>query len=49
MHSGGEVDLGMNVIMVHGDEVIADSREAGGYQGACSTFKKWVRAKYFDN
>jgi hypothetical protein len=41
------VDIGMRVRLVDGDEDIADSDADGGFQGACSKFKDWVRAKYF--
>ncbi|GBF88826.1 oligoendopeptidase f [Raphidocelis subcapitata] len=44
---GADFDIGMAVRLVHGDEVIADSRADGGLRGACSKFKAWVRAKYF--
>jgi hypothetical protein len=37
----------MVVRLVHGDDVIADSRTDGGFQAACAKFKKWVRATYF--
>lgn len=44
---GQEVDIGMRVILVHGDETIADSASDGGIQGACSKFKGWVNATFF--
>ncbi|KIY98176.1 oligoendopeptidase F [Monoraphidium neglectum] len=44
---GGDFDIGMVVRLVHGDEVIADSRTDGGFGGACAKFKGWVRAHYF--
>ena len=40
------MDLGMRVILAHGDEVIADSAESS-FEAACSTFKKWIRKTYF--
>ena len=39
----------MRVQLVHGDEVIADSEQAGGLAAACATFKAWVRAHYFQD
>lgn len=44
---GSEIDIGMRVRLVEADEVIADSESDGGFVGACSKFKDWVRAKYF--
>jgi hypothetical protein len=44
---GSEVDIGMRVRLVHGDEVISDSETDGGFQGACAKFKAWVRQQYF--
>lgn len=46
---GSEVDIGMRVRLVDGDELIADSDADGGFVGACAKFKDWVRAKYFSN
>lgn len=43
---GSEVDIGMRVVLVHGDEVISDSETNGGFQGACAAFKSWVQQKY---
>lgn len=43
---GAEVELGMRVRLVDGDEVISDSDEDGGFQGACAKFQAWVRARY---
>lgn len=45
---GSEIDIGMRVRLVDGDELIADSDADGGFQGACAKFKDWVRAKYFN-
>eukprot|EP00195_Chlamydomonas_chlamydogama_P009741 CAMPEP_0202900574 /NCGR_PEP_ID=MMETSP1392-20130828/11915_1 /ASSEMBLY_ACC=CAM_ASM_000868 /TAXON_ID=225041 /ORGANISM="Chlamydomonas chlamydogama, Strain SAG 11-48b" /LENGTH=623 /DNA_ID=CAMNT_0049586991 /DNA_START=175 /DNA_END=2046 /DNA_ORIENTATION=- len=42
---GSSPDLGMRVILAHGDEVISDSAE-GGLSSACHKFKDWV-AKTF--
>ena len=36
---GEEPDLGMRVQLVHGDETIADSEEAGGLAAACDKFQ----------
>lgn len=44
---GAPFDIGMVVRLVHGDDVIADSRTDGGFEGACAKFKEWVRAQYF--
>jgi hypothetical protein len=43
---GDEVDIGMRVRLVDGDELIADSESDGGFQGACAKFKAWVRARF---
>jgi len=43
---GQEPDLGMRVILAHGDEVISDSLE-GGLAAATTKFKTWVRATFF--
>ncbi|WIA33193.1 hypothetical protein OEZ86_006339 [Tetradesmus obliquus] len=45
--TGSEIDIGMRVRLVHGDEVISDSETDGGFQGACAKFKAWVRQQYF--
>ena len=37
----------MRVQLVHGDETIADSEEAGGLAAACDKFRGWVRQQYF--
>ena len=47
MQPGTEPDLGMRILLVHGDEVIADSKESG-VLAACSKFKAWVRKHYFN-
>lgn len=39
---GSNVDLDMRVLLVHGDEVIADSQNPGGLAGACAEYKGWV-------
>jgi Zn-dependent oligopeptidase len=45
--AGGDVDLDMRMLFVHGDEVIADSAENGqGFLKACETFKSWIHAKW---
>lgn len=44
---GADVSLGMRVRLVHGDEVIADSEEAGGLNAANTIFKGWVRRTFF--
>jgi hypothetical protein len=41
IRSGSEVDLDMRVLLVHGDEVIADSQTSGLHQ-ACEEYKKWL-------
>eukprot|EP00798_Chlamydomonas_sp_ICE-L_P006886 gene6886-30861_t len=46
--SGTDVDLGMRIILAHGDEVIADT-EKEGLSKACSTFKDWVQKNYFSS
>ncbi|MEW5318707.1 MAG: hypothetical protein WDW38_009905 [Sanguina aurantia] len=44
--AGEPFDIGMRVILVHGDEVIGDSETDGGLAGATTKFKSWVQAKY---
>lgn len=44
---GGSADLGMRVVLVHGDEVIGDSEADGGLAAACDKFKKWVYKEYY--
>uniref|UniRef100_A0A061S728 Oligoendopeptidase f n=2 Tax=Tetraselmis sp. GSL018 TaxID=582737 RepID=A0A061S728_9CHLO len=44
---GSEVDMGMNVKMVHGDETISDSAVDGSFAAASNKFKAWVRKVYF--
>ena len=47
--AGEEVDIGMRIRLVHGDELIADSGADGGsIQKACAQFKAWVRKHYFE-
>lgn len=43
---GGEIDLGMHAVFVHGDEVISDSVKDQGYVAACAKFKAWVNANW---
>lgn len=43
---GSEVDMGMIVRMVHGDEVISDSKVEGSFAAASLMFKKWVRKAF---
>ncbi|KAK9816558.1 hypothetical protein WJX72_001939 [[Myrmecia] bisecta] len=43
--AGAECDLGMRIVLIHGDETIADSKD--GYTAACQTFKNWVHKEYF--
>lgn len=42
MIAGQPADLGMHVILVHGDDVIADSQKAGSIQAATSQYKQWL-------
>ncbi|KAG1670769.1 hypothetical protein FOA52_013996 [Chlamydomonas sp. UWO 241] len=42
---GTEPDLGMRVILAHGDEVIGDSSDAG-LTAACAKFKAWVAVAF---
>ncbi|KAK9843964.1 hypothetical protein WJX81_000584 [Elliptochloris bilobata] len=44
---GQEPDLGMRVILCHGDETIGDSEADGGLAPALAKFKAWVRRTYF--
>jgi len=45
--AGSEVDMGMVVRMVHGDEVISDSSTEASFAAASSKFKGWVRSTYY--
>ncbi|KAI9353858.1 oligoendopeptidase [Obelidium mucronatum] len=41
------VDLDMRVILVHGDEVISDSKECkGGLTEACEKFEEWIGVNF---
>jgi hypothetical protein len=42
--AGQEVDLDMRVLLVHGDDVVADSAAGGGrgLRGACEVYKQWL-------
>jgi hypothetical protein len=40
--AGAEVDLDIRVLLVHGDEVIADSEKSGGLAKACGVYKQWL-------
>lgn len=42
---GQEPDLGMRVLLVDGDETIADSAQ-GGLAKASETFKQWIATKW---
>ena len=44
--AGGEIDLGMHAVFVHGDEVISDSAKDEGYVAACAKFKAWVNTNW---
>ena len=44
--AGGEIDLGMRAVFVHGDEVVADSEEEKGFVAACGKFKAWVNTNW---
>lgn len=39
---GTAVDLNMRVLLVHGDEVIADTDVDGSLAEACQKYKKWL-------
>lgn len=43
---GQPANLGMHVILVHGDEVIADSEEAGSISAATDKYKLWLRKAF---
>ncbi|KAL3147698.1 hypothetical protein ABBQ32_002443 [Trebouxia sp. C0010 RCD-2024] len=43
---GQPADLGMHVILVHGDEVIADSEKAGSIQAATAQYKEWLNKTF---
>ena len=40
---GSAVDLRMRVLLVHGDEVIADSQADGSLAAACNKYKAWIQ------
>lgn len=42
---GAEPDLGMRVLLVHGDEMVADSSQ-GGLAKACDEYRAWIRQKW---
>ena len=48
LKAGAEPDLGMRVILAHGDEVISDSAN-GGLAAACTEFKGWVAKAFPSN
>ncbi len=41
--AGEPADLGMHVVLVHGDDIIADSEKAGSIQAATTLYKEWLR------
>lgn len=41
--AGQPADLGMHVVLVHGDDVIADSAKAGSIQNATLQYKAWLQ------
>lgn len=43
--TGQEADLEMRVLLVHGDEQVADSAE-GGLAAACAKYKEWLRKTF---
>ncbi len=43
--AGENVDLDMRVVLVDGDEVIADSAVVGGLAPACDIYKTWLHTK----
>jgi len=45
--AGTEVDMGMVVRMVHGDEVIGDSGTDGSFVEASKKFKSWVEKTFY--
>ena len=47
--AGQPADLGMHVILVHGDEVIADSEKAGSIQAATAQYKDWLNKTFPSN
>lgn len=42
---GDSFDLGMRVLLVHGDEVVADT-QAHGFSAACDTFAAWCERTF---
>lgn len=43
--AGESVELGMRMVLVHGDVKIADSQE-DGFAGACKKFKEWCAKEF---
>lgn len=43
---GQPANLGMHVILVHGDEIIADSEEAGSISAATDQYKVWLQKTF---
>ena len=41
--AGTAVDLDMRILLVHGDEVVADSSEPGGLPAACAKYEGWLK------
>uniref|UniRef100_A0A7S2W7S7 Peptidase M3A/M3B catalytic domain-containing protein n=1 Tax=Mucochytrium quahogii TaxID=96639 RepID=A0A7S2W7S7_9STRA len=41
-----KIDLDLNFRVVHGDEVIADSKLDGGFHGTTQKFKTWIQKNY---
>ena len=39
---GTSVDLDMRIVLVHGDEVVADSEACGGLAPACEIYRQWL-------
>lgn len=43
---GQEADLDMRVLLVHGDELVADTEADGGLAAACAKYKAWIRKNW---
>jgi hypothetical protein len=43
---GQEADLAMRVLLVHGDELVADTQADGGLAAACAKYKQWIRTNW---
>ena len=43
--ANGPVDLDMKILVVDGDELVADSEALGSFEAACAKFEAWVASR----